>query len=259
MIDKPIRVTFLGTGTSIGVPVIACNCPVCKSSDPRDKRFRTSAIVDVDGQRIVIDCGPDFRFQMLKNQVEDIDAVIFTHEHRDHIAGIDDIRAFNYILNKVIDIYASRPVIDSIRTEFPYIFSENRYFGAPQLTINTLDGRPFMIGPTEIIPIEVQHNKLQIFGYRIGDFTYITDASYISPASIEKIKGSKVLVLNALRNSKHVAHFSLQEALAVIEQIKPERAYLTHISHFLGLQAEVEPRLPENVRLAYDNLTIDIQ
>ena len=195
---------------------------------------------------------------MLKNQVEDIDAVIFTHEHRDHIAGIDDIRAFNFILNKVIDIYASRRVMDSIRTEFPYIFSENRYFGAPQLNINTLDGRPFMIGPTEIIPIEVQHNKLQIFGYRIGGFTYITDASFISPASMDKIRGSKVLVINALRNSKHVAHFSLQEALAVIEEIKPERAYLTHISHFLGLHHDVELKLPENVKLAYDNLTINI-
>jgi phosphoribosyl 1,2-cyclic phosphate phosphodiesterase len=195
---------------------------------------------------------------MLKNKVDDIDAIIFTHEHRDHIAGIDDVRAFNYILNKVIDIYASRQVMESIRTEFPYIFSENRYFGAPQLNINITDGRPYMIGTTEIHPIEVQHNKLQIFGYRIGDFTYITDASSISPASMEKIKGTKVLVLNALRNSKHVSHFSLSEALAVIEQVKPERAYLTHISHFLGLHDEVEAKLPPNVHLAYDNLVIEL-
>jgi phosphoribosyl 1,2-cyclic phosphate phosphodiesterase len=258
MVDKRIQVTFLGTGTSIGVPVIACNCQVCTSSNPHDKRFRTSAIVEVEGRRIVIDCGPDFRFQMLKNKVDDIDAIIFTHEHRDHIAGIDDVRAFNYILNKVIDIYGSRQVMDSIRTEFPYIFSENRYFGAPQLNINITDGRPYMIGTTEIHPIEVQHNKLQIFGYRIGDFTYITDASSICAASFEKMKGTKVLVLNALRNSKHVAHFSLSEALEVIEQIKPERAYLTHISHFLGLHDEVETKLPANVRLAYDNLVIEI-
>jgi phosphoribosyl 1,2-cyclic phosphate phosphodiesterase len=258
MANQRIKVTFLGTGTSIGVPVIACNCSVCTSANPHDKRFRTSAIVEVEGRRIVIDCGPDFRFQMLKNKVDDIDAIIFTHEHRDHIAGIDDVRAFNYILNKIIDIYGSRQVMDSIRTEFPYIFSENRYFGAPQLNINTIDGRPFMIGATEIIPIEIQHNKLQIYGYRIGDFTYITDASSITPASIEKIKGSKVLVLNALRNSKHVAHFSLSEALEVVELIKPEMAYLTHISHFLGLHDEVEAKLPPNVRLAYDNLVIEI-
>jgi len=258
MIDKRIRVTFLGTGTSIGVPVIACNCKVCTSVDPHDKRFRTSAIVEVEGRRIVIDCGPDFRFQMLKNKVDDIDAIIFTHEHRDHIAGLDDVRAFNYILNKVIDIYGSRQVMDAIRIEFPYIFSENRYFGAPQVKINITDGRPYMIGTTEIHPIEVQHNKLQIFGYRIGDFTYITDASSISAASLEKMKGTKVLVLNALRNSKHVSHFSLSEALEVIEMINPERAYLTHISHFLGLHDEVEANLPANVRLAYDNLVIEI-
>ena len=258
MDDKRIRVTFLGTGTSIGVPVIACNCPVCRSSNPHDKRFRTSAIVEIEGRRLVIDCGPDFRFQMLKNQVDDIDAILFTHEHRDHIAGLDDVRAFNYILNKVIDIYGSRQVMDSIRTEFPYIFSENHYFGAPQVNINITDGRPFMIGTIEILPIEVQHNKLQIYGYRIDNFTYITDASNINPASIEKIKGTKVLVLNALRNSKHAAHFSLTEALEIIEQINPEQAYLTHISHFLGLHDEVEAKFPANVRLAYDNLVIDV-
>jgi len=258
MIDKRIQVTFLGTGTSIGVPVIACNCKVCTSSDPHDKRFRTSAIVEVEGRRIVIDCGPDFRFQMLKNKVDDIDAIIFTHEHRDHIAGLDDVRAFNYILNKEIDIYGSRQVMDAIRTEFPYIFSENRYFGVPQVKINITDGRPYMIGSTEILPIEVQHNKLQIFGYRIGDFTYITDASSISEASFEKMKGTKVLVLNALRNSKHISHFSLSEALEVIDKVNPERAFLTHISHFLGLHDEVEANLPSNVRLAYDNLVIEI-
>jgi phosphoribosyl 1,2-cyclic phosphate phosphodiesterase len=258
MVDKRIQVTFLGTGTSIGVPVIACNCPVCTSANPHDKRFRTSAIVEVEGRRIVIDCGPDFRFQMLKNKVDDIDAIIFTHEHRDHIAGLDDVRAFNYILNKVIDIYGSRQVMDSIRTEFPYIFSETRYFGAPQLNINITDGRPYMIGATEILPIEVLHNKLPIFGYRIGDFTYITDASSICDVSLEKMKGTKVLVLNALRNSKHVSHFSLSEALEIIGKINPERAYLTHISHFLGLHDEVEAKLPGNVRLAYDNLVIEV-
>lgn len=253
-----ITLTFLGTGTSIGVPVIACNCPVCKSKDARDKRFRTSAMVRVNEQNIVIDCGPDFRFQMLKQNVEDIDAVIFTHEHRDHIAGLDDVRAFNYVLNKNIPIYGAHRVMEAIHTEFPYIFEENRFFGAPQLTINEIDPTPFFIGNTEIIPIMVMHNKLLIMGYRINDLTYITDASYVAPEEIAKIKGTKVLVVNALRNSKHVSHFSLNEAISFIRQVQPERAYITHISHFLGLYEEVEKKLPEGIHLAYDNLVVEV-
>lgn len=256
--EKHIKLTFLGTGTSIGVPVIACNCAVCKSNDPRDKRFRTSAMVTVDDQNIVIDCGPDFRFQMLKQNVDDINAVLFTHEHRDHIAGLDDIRAFNYVLNKSIPIYGTRHVLNAIMTEFPYIFSEGRYFGAPQLKVNEIDGECFKIGDTCITPIAVMHDKLPILGYRIGELTYITDASYISDTEKEKIRGSKVMVINALRNSKHVSHFSLNEAIELIKEVKPERAYLTHISHFLGLYQEVEKKLPENVHLAYDNLIVEV-
>ncbi len=253
-----IKLTFLGTGTSIGVPVIACNCPVCKSQNPKDKRFRTSAMVSIDGMNIVIDCGPDFRFQMLKQNVDDINAVLFTHEHRDHIAGIDDIRAFNYVLNKTIPIYGTRQVIEAIRTEFPYIFSESRYFGAPQLSVNEIDMIKFKIGNVEILPIRIMHDKLPVLGYRFGDLTYITDASYIDDNEKRKIAGSKVLVINALRNSKHISHFSLPEALELIKEVKPERAYLTHISHFLGLHDEVEQRLPENVHLAYDNLIVNV-
>ena len=253
-----MKITFLGTGTSIGVPVIACNCPVCKSSDPRDKRFRTSAMVTIDNLNIVIDCGPDFRFQMLKQNVEDIEAVIFTHEHRDHIAGVDDVRAFNYILNKNIPIYGTTNVMEAIKTEFPYIFAESRYFGVPQLTIHEIDEHEFAIGPTHVQPITVMHNKLPVFGYRIGDFTYITDASMIPDDQKSKIRGSKVLVLNALRNSKHISHLSLGEALALIEELQPERAYLTHISHFLGLHEQVEKKLPDNVHLAYDNLILEV-
>ncbi|HLO90183.1 MAG: MBL fold metallo-hydrolase [Chloroflexota bacterium] len=255
---KKIKLTFLGTGTSIGVPVIACNCPVCKSDNPKDKRFRTSAMVTVDNQNIVIDCGPDFRFQMLKQNVDDINAVLFTHEHRDHIAGLDDIRAFNYVLNKSIPIYGSKHVLEAIKTEFPYIFSEGRYFGAPQLTVNEIDIECFKIGNTCIKPIAILHDKLPILGYRIGDLTYITDASYISEPEKEKVRGSKVLVVNALRNSKHVSHFSLSEAIEFINEINPERAYITHISHFLGLYDEVEKKLPENVHLAYDNLIVEV-
>lgn len=258
--QKPaaIKLTFLGTGTSTGVPVIACNCNVCKSSDPRDKRFRTSVMLTHEGRNIVIDCGPDFRFQMLKQNVEDIDAVLFTHEHRDHIAGLDDIRAFNYILNKNIPIYGTRNVMEAIRTEFPYIFSESRYFGIPQLTVHEITNNPFSIGQLEILPVQVMHNKLPVFGYRVGGLTYITDASMIPEEEKHKIKGSKVLVLNALRNSKHISHLSLGEALSLIEELRPDKAYLTHISHFLGLHAEVEKKLPPTVHLAYDNLIIEV-
>ncbi len=253
-----IKVTFLGTGTSIGVPVIACNCPVCKSPDLRDKRFRTSALININGRNIVIDCGPDFRIQMLRNNVEDIDAIIFTHGHRDHIAGLDDIRAFNYVLNKTIDVYGSTEVIEAIKTEFPYIFSETRYFGAPQLNTHIIENKSFTINGNVFDPIEVLHSKLSVFGFRVGDFTYITDASFISPKEIEKVKGSRVVVLNALRNSRHSSHFSLDEALGILELISPERAYLTHISHFLGLHDQVEAKLPPNIKLAYDNLMISV-
>lgn len=254
---EKIKVTFLGTGTSTGVPVIACNCDVCTSEDPRDRRYRTSVMITVGSTNIVIDCGPDFRIQMLKNKVENIDAVLFTHAHRDHIAGLDDIRAFNYILNKNINIYGTSDVLDSIRTQFPYIFT-GRYFGAPQITLNTISDKPFTICGIEFLPIRVMHQDLAITAFRVGDFTYITDANLIDPAELDKVRGSKVVVLNALRNSRHVSHFSLNEALDILADLKPEQAYLTHISHFLGKQEAVEKKLPSNIRLAYDNLVIEI-
>lgn len=255
--DK-IKVIFLGTGTSIGVPVIGCDCRVCKSADKRDKRFRTSIYLEYKGVSLVVDTGPDFRIQMLRENIENIDAVLFTHAHRDHIAGLDDIRAFNYVLNKRIDIYGAERVIESIRTEFPYIFSESRYFGAPQLNVNIIESEPFMINNLEICPINLMHDKLPIFGYRFGDFVYITDGSAITEEEIEKCRGAKVLVINALRNSRHVSHFSLQEAIDVVNKIQPEKAYLTHMSHFIGLQSEMESNLPENIRPAYDGLRIEI-
>jgi len=252
----PIKVTFLGTGTSIGVPVITCDCPVCVSSDERDKRMRTSAMIEVGGHTFVIDCGPDFRHQMLRQKVMNLDAVIFTHEHRDHIAGLDDVRAFNYVLNKKIDIYGSAQVMEAIRVEFPYIFAETRYFGAPQLTIHPIDDQPFTIMGVEFIPIMVMHEKLPVRGFRIGDFTYITDASHISEDELEKVKGSKVIVLNALRNSKHVSHFSVNEAVEILTRLAPEEAYLTHLSHFVGLHEDVNKKLPGFIRLAYDGLEV---
>ncbi|MEI6682229.1 MAG: MBL fold metallo-hydrolase [Bacteroidota bacterium] len=255
-VNDPIKVTFLGTGTSIGVPVITCDCPVCVSTDERDKRMRTSAMLEVDGKTFVIDCGPDFRHQMLRQKVMNLDAVIFTHEHRDHIAGLDDVRAFNYVLNKKIDIYGSAQVMEAIRVEFPYIFAETRYFGAPQLTIHPIDDQPFTIMGVEFIPILVMHEKLPVRGFRVGDFTYITDASHISDEEMEKIKGSKVIVLNALRNSKHVSHFSVNEAVEILTRLAPEAAYLTHLSHFVGLHEEVNKKLPGFIRLAYDGLEV---
>ena len=253
-----IKVTFLGTGTSIGVPVITCDCPVCTSEDEHDKRLRTSIMVEVNNHTFVIDCGPDFRIQMLRENVKNIDAVIFTHEHRDHIAGLDDVRAFNYVLNKKIDIYGTKQVMEAIRIEFPYIFSDSRYFGAPQLNVNYIDQNPFSIQNIQFIPIQVLHEKLPVLGYRIGDFTYITDASSISDAEIDKIRGSRVVVLNALRNSHHVSHFSVSEAVEILQDIDPEYAYLTHLSHFVGLHEDVNNLLPDNIKLAYDGLQLII-
>ncbi len=256
--DDRLKVTFLGTGTSIGVPVITCDCPVCISNDQRDKRMRTSVMIEVNGHTFVIDCGPDFRHQMLRQRVMNLDAVIFTHEHRDHIAGLDDVRAFNYVLNKKIDIYGTPQVMEAIRVEFPYIFSESRYFGAPQLTMHPIDDQPFTILGVEFIPILVLHEKLPVTGFRVGDFTYITDASYISESELEKIKGSKVIVLNALRNSKHVSHFSVNEAVDILKKLQPKAAYLTHLSHFVGLHEDVNKKLPDFVRLAYDGLELTL-
>lgn len=256
--NSQLKVTFLGTGTSIGVPVITCDCPVCTSSDPHDKRMRTSVMIETCGKTIVIDCGPDFRHQMLRQQVQNLDAVIFTHEHRDHTAGLDDIRAFNYVLNKKIDIYGTPRVMDAVRIEFPYIFAETRYFGAPQLNVHQIGADRFRVHGVDIIPIQVMHDTLSVTGYRIGDFTYITDASAITDQELEKAYGSEVVVLNALRNSKHVSHFSVNEAVEVLKRIAPGQGYLTHLSHFVGLHEDVNRRLPPFVKLAYDGLVVEL-
>lgn len=253
-----LKITFLGTGTSTGVPVVACNCNVCTSNDPRDKRYRTSVMLTRGSSNIIIDCGPDFRIQMLKHKVEDIDAVLFTHAHRDHIAGLDDIRAFNYILHKSIDIYGTQVTLNAIKENFPYIFAPGRYTGAPKLNLHPISETPFAIGEFSFVPIQVMHQDMTVFGYRIGDFTYITDANFITPSELDKIRGSKVVVINALRNSRHVSHFSLSEALDILNDLKPEVAYLTHISHFLGKYVTVEEKLPDWVHLAYDGLQLEL-
>jgi phosphoribosyl 1,2-cyclic phosphate phosphodiesterase len=253
-----VKLTFLGTGTSQGIPIIACKCPVCLSTDTRDKRLRTSAMIEVDDKTIVIDSGPDFRYQMLRAKVEKLDAIIFTHEHKDHTAGLDDVRAFNWVNKKAVDIYAEERVQASLKQEFAYVFAEFRYPGIPQLNLIKVENLPFQINGTQIIPIRAKHFKLPVYGYRIADMAYITDANYISEEEKEKLKGLKVLVLNALRKEKHLSHFTLSEALALIKELKPERAYLTHFSHQLGFHEEISKELPENVLMAYDGLEIEI-
>ena len=248
----------MGTGTSQGVPVIACNCNVCQSTDLRDKRLRTSIHIQHKNSSFVIDSGPDFRQQMLRAQIKNLTALIFTHEHKDHVAGMDDIRAFNYVLQKKIDIYATLRVQEALVREFPYVFHDFKYPGVPEVNMITIDEHPFNIEGLEFIPIEVLHYKLPINAYRVGDFTYITDANFISEKEKEKIKGSRIVVINALRREKHVSHFNLEEALELIKELKPEKAYLTHISHQLGKHSDVEKELPPNVFLAYDGFEIEM-
>jgi len=250
-------VTFLGTGTSQGVPVIACGCEVCTSADPRDKRLRSSIMIEGD-KIVVVDSGPDFRQQMLRENVQHLDALVFTHEHKDHVAGMDDIRAFNYKQNSAIDVYADERVQAALKREFPYIFAENKYPGIPQIKLNNVDDEPFSIGQIKFTPIEVMHYRLPVKGYRINDFTYITDAKTVSETEKEKIKGSKILVINALQKQSHISHFTLAEAINFAREIGAEKTYLTHISHRLGKYEDVSKELPLGVELAYDGLKIEI-
>lgn len=253
-----MKVTFLGTGTSQGVPVIACECEVCKSESPRDKRLRTSILIEGNDKSIVIDSGPDFRQQMLRAGVMHLDAIVFTHEHKDHVAGMDDIRAFNYKQQGAVAIYADDRVQLALKREFPYIFDDKGYPGIPQIELHHLNLEPFDIGSVHLIPIRVMHYKLPILGFRIKDFTYVTDAKTISEAERAKIRGSKILVVNALQKEKHISHFTLEEALAFADDIGAETTYFTHISHRLGKHSAISKELPANVKLAYDGLQIEI-
>ena len=253
-----LKVTFLGTGTSQGVPVIACDCPVCKSIDPRDKRLRTSVLLEWQNRRIVIDSGPDFRQQMLREEVLSLDAIVFTHDHKDHIAGLDEVRAFNYINRWRAQVYCSEDVEISLRREFHYAFSEVKYPGIPEIDIHRINDEPLNIIGLNFIPIKVWHYNLPVYGYRIGNFTYVTDANRIEDSELEKIRGSEVFVLNALRHEAHPSHFTLMEAIAVAESTCAKKTYFTHISHQLGCHVEVEGNLPAGMALAYDGLTIEI-
>ncbi len=253
-----MRITFLGTGTSQGVPVIGCSCEVCRSIDFHDKRLRSSILIETEELNIIVDTGPDFRQQMLRERVRKLDAVLFTHAHKDHTAGLDDIRSFNFLQKKDMPVYAEQPVIDQLKQEFSYIFAEKRYPGIPQVEIKPITNKAFSIQNTAITPIRVMHYKLPVLGFRIGNFTYITDANYISDEEKEKIKGSSVLVLNALQKTEHISHFTLDQALEVMEELAPDQGYLTHISHRLGTHAEVSKELPPNVALAWDGQQLQI-
>ena len=252
----PVKVTFLGTGTSQGVPVIGSNHPVCLSENPKDKRLRSSILVTIDDVNIVVDTGPDFRQQMLRAGVTHLEAVLFTHEHKDHTAGLDDIRPFNFRQKRDMDVFAEPSVQDALKREFQYIFADDKYPGVPKVKLHDIQNEPFQVWGKEVIPIRVLHYKLPVFGFRFGNFTYITDANKITEAEKEKIRGSKVLVLNALRKEPHISHFTLQEAIDLVQELEVEKAYFTHISHILGFHDEVSKELPKNCFLAYDGLEI---
>ncbi|WP_184542430.1 MBL fold metallo-hydrolase [Mucilaginibacter sp. FT3.2] len=253
-----MTITFLGTGTSQGVPVIACGCAICTSTDANDKRLRSSVLIEAQDKTIVIDSGPDFRYQMLRAGVKHLDAIVYTHEHKDHIAGMDDIRAFNYFQNSPVNIYADFRVQKALIREFPYVFDGTGYPGIPQVIVHPINLSPFNIGSVKFIPVEVLHYRLPVLGFRINDFTYITDAKTISESERQKIKGSKVLVINALQKQTHISHFTLNEAIDFALEIGAEQTYLTHISHRLGKHEDVSKELPPNIFLAYDGLKIDI-
>ncbi len=258
MKQSVLNIQFLGTGTSTGIPMIGCSCEVCLSNNAKDQRLRTSVLVQSAHTSLVIDTTPDFRHQMLRSKTTHLDAVLFTHSHKDHIAGLDDIRAFNFFSGNAMNIYANASTEEAIRRDFYYAFSDNRYPGTPELQMHTIAGDCFFIGDIKIQPIRVMHHRMPVLGYRLGDFTYITDANYIEQSEFDKIKGSKILVLNALRKEKHLSHFTLKEALDIAQLTGVPEVYFTHISHQLGMHDAINAELPSHVQLAYDGLSVSL-
>ena len=252
----PLTITFLGTGTSSGVPMIGCDCEVCSSPDKKDKRLRSSILVQSPKTTFVVDTGPDFRYQMLRQKVKHLDAVVFTHPHKDHLAGLDDVRAYNFFSKKHIDIYADSLTEEAVRRDFYYAFTDTKYPGIPELNLHTISDEPFMVGDIPVIPVQVWHLKMPVLGFRFGKFTYITDANRIDDTEKDKIRNSEVLVLNALRKQKHISHFTLDEAIEMAAELGAGTAYFTHLSHQMGRHAEIEAELPENIHLAYDGLVL---
>jgi len=253
-----LKITVLGSGTSQGIPIIGCNCNVCTSKNPKDKRLRSSVLIDTGKVVILVDAGPDFRQQMLRENVKRLDAIIFTHEHRDHIGGLDDIRAFNYINQAPMDVYAEDRVIKALTREYNYAFAEEKYPGVPKLTMHCINENPFEIAGTEITPIRLMHYNLPILGFRIGGFTYVTDANWIAESELQKMSKTEHLIINALRQFKHISHFSLSEAIDVARQCHAKKTYLTHLSDQMGLHDEINATLPENIFLSYDGMKIII-
>lgn len=251
-----MKVTFLGTGTSQGIPVIACDCEVCQSPDPKDKRLRTSIHLEIDGLSLVVDTGPDFRQQMLRENIQHLDAVIFTHAHKDHIAGMDDIRAYNFKQQADIPVYADNIVQEALHRDFHYVFAAEKYPGIPEVKLHTIENKPFSIDNTVITPIKVWHYKLPVLGFRFKDFTYITDANKIDEEEKAKIRGSKALVLNALRKTEHISHFTLDQAVDLAQELEVENTYLIHLSHQMGKHVDVEKELPKGIHIAYDGLKL---
>ncbi len=258
MASPDLRITFLGTGTSTGIPMIACPCAVCHSTDIKNKRLRTSILIQSATTTIVVDTTPDFRYQMLRIDNTKLDAVLFTHPHKDHIAGLDDVRAYNFFQQKPMDVYANALTAEALKTEFAYVFADKKYPGIPQIELHVINETPFVIGDVPVQPFTVWHHKMPVYGFRFKDFTYITDANRIDEPVKKIIKGSKVLVLNALRNEHHVSHFTLKEAIELASELNVQQAYFTHISHQLGLQEFVDKNLPPGFHLAYDGLQISI-
>jgi phosphoribosyl 1,2-cyclic phosphate phosphodiesterase len=258
MVVPSLKITFLGTGTSSGVPMIACHCEVCSSANPKDKRLRSSIMVQSETTTIVVDTTPDFRYQMLRENVNNVDAVLFTHPHKDHVAGLDDIKAFNYFNKKAIDVFANELTTKALKNEFYYVFAEHKYPGVPDINLHLIAEDPFLVGDIMVTPIKVWHLQMPVLGFRFGNFTYITDANRIEDAELQKIKGSDTLVLNALRQQAHISHFTLQQAIEIADELQIPQAYFTHISHQLGLHQAVSVILPAGKNLAYDGLQIAV-
>lgn len=253
-----LKITFLGSGTSSGVPMIGCTCKVCTSADKKDNRLRSSILVESKNTSLVVDTTPDFRYQMLRNKVFKLDAVVFTHPHKDHIAGLDDIRAYNYFLHKPMNVYANELTQKALKREFAYAFEEKQYPGLPQINLSTITDEIFMVGDIPVTPVRVHHLHMPVLGFRFGDFTYITDANRIDEIEKDKIKGSRIITLNALRHEEHLSHFTLAEASQLVKELQIPNAYFTHISHQLGLHSEVNKILPPGMELAYDGLSFEI-